>query len=235
MWPPTRSTRPSPCSVCDSGGAPGPRLFAREYRGPRVQGSPRQGYLDRLDLAAAAATTDDRRLEVVVDGLPLFGGAQLAVDATLVCAQRRDGSARPHATTTDGAVVTAARALKCRTYPELVAGRGDRARLVVLAGEVDGRWSRETWSFLTLLAAARARSEPPVLRRLEPRWPGDCAELTCLAAPRPRRLLFPSSSGGLAAERMAACSRRTRCWVTRATLTCALARVPRLTRRCAWH
>ena len=43
------------------------------------------------------------------------------------------------------------------TYPELV-GRRSRAGLVVLAGEVGGRWSAETMSFLGLLAKARARS-----------------------------------------------------------------------------
>ena len=37
-----------------------------------------------LDLSVPNAA-DARRLEVVVDGLPLFGGAQLAVDTTLVC------------------------------------------------------------------------------------------------------------------------------------------------------
>ena len=35
---------------------------------------------------------DNRRLEVVADGLPLFGGAQLAIDTTLVSALRRDGT-----------------------------------------------------------------------------------------------------------------------------------------------
>ena len=37
---------------------------------------------------------DARRLEVVVDGLPLFGGAQLAVDATLRSAIHSDGARR---------------------------------------------------------------------------------------------------------------------------------------------
>ena len=36
---------------------------------------------------------DARRLEVVVDGLPLFGRAQLAVYTTLVCPLTRDGAA----------------------------------------------------------------------------------------------------------------------------------------------
>ena len=37
---------------------------------------------------------DGRRLEVVVDGVPRFGGAQLAVDTTFVSTLHGDGSAR---------------------------------------------------------------------------------------------------------------------------------------------
>ena len=38
---------------------------------------------------------DNRRLEVVADGLPLFAGAQLAVDITLVCPLHADGNPPP--------------------------------------------------------------------------------------------------------------------------------------------
>ena len=38
---------------------------------------------------------DTRRLEVVVDGFPLFQGAQLAVDTSLVCPLTRTGEAGP--------------------------------------------------------------------------------------------------------------------------------------------
>ena len=38
------------------------------------------------DLDIGVPVNDGRRLEVVVDGLPLYGGAQLAVDTTLVSA-----------------------------------------------------------------------------------------------------------------------------------------------------
>ena len=38
---------------------------------------------------------DARRLAIVADGLPLFGGAQLAFDTTLVSAVRQDGTPRP--------------------------------------------------------------------------------------------------------------------------------------------
>ena len=103
-------------------------------------------------------------------GLPFFEGAQLAVDTTLVSPLHCDGSAHPRAANEDGVVVQAARLRKERTYPELVGPHG-RARLVVLAGEVGGRWSEETRRFLSLLARAKARSEPHILqKRVEQAW-----------------------------------------------------------------
>ena len=42
------------------------------------------------DMDLDVPVNDGRRLEVVVDGLPLHGGAQLAVDTTLVCALHAD-------------------------------------------------------------------------------------------------------------------------------------------------
>ena len=107
-------------------------------------------------------------LEILVDGLPLFGGAQLAVDTTLVSPLHCDGSLHPRDANEDGAVLAAARRLKERTYPELVGPRR-RARLVVLAGEIGGRWSEETRRFLSLLAKAKARS-PILKRRAEQAW-----------------------------------------------------------------
>ena len=102
---------------------------------------------------------DARRL-VVVDGLPLFSGRQLAVDATFVGALHADGSARPRAANEDGAALAAARRRKERTHPELV---------VVLVGEIGGRWSarshgevpleqawRLPWGSMLACASARA-------------------------------------------------------------------------------
>ena len=54
-----------------------------------------------LDLHAPVAA-DGRRLEVAVVGLPLFGGAQLAVDTTLVSALHCDGTARRGAAHNEG-------------------------------------------------------------------------------------------------------------------------------------
>ena len=92
------------------------------------------------------------------------------------------GTARP-GTDTDGAALTAARRRKERTYPELVGPRG-RARLVVLAGEVGGRWSAETMSFLSQLAKAKTRHEPHILRqRVQQAWRSRWqAILSCAAA-----------------------------------------------------
>ena len=113
---------------------------------------------------------DARRLEVVVDGLPLFGGRQLAVDTTLVGVLHANGQPMRRTPDEDWVRLLAARRRKERTYPELVGRRG-RATLVVLAGEIGGRWSEETRSFLSQLAKARARSEIPLMRkRMEQAW-----------------------------------------------------------------
>ena len=52
---------------------------------------------------------------------------------------------------------------KENTYPELQ-GRNGRVRMVVIAGEVGGRWSEETKAFLWSLACEKSRSEARVLR-----------------------------------------------------------------------
>ena len=112
---------------------------------------------------------DNRRLEVVADGLPIFGGSQLALDTTLVCALHCDGSPHTGAADMDGVVLRAGRR-KERRYPELV-GRGSRARLVVLAIEVGGRWSPELQSFVAQLAKSKAREQPFLLqKRFEQAW-----------------------------------------------------------------
>ena len=94
-----------------------------------------------------------------------------------------DGTARRHTAHVDGAVLEVVRRKKEATYAELVALRA-RARLVVWAGEVNGRWSEETRAFLSLLAKAKARSETPVMwRRVEQAWRTRWgAMLACTAA-----------------------------------------------------
>ena len=64
-----------------------------------------------MDLAAPNPN-DSRRLEIVADGLPLFGGAQLAIDTTLVSVLHCDGSARARVAHVDSAAVAVARRRK---------------------------------------------------------------------------------------------------------------------------
>ena len=99
---------------------------------------------------------DGKRLGVVTDGLPLFHGAQLALDATMVSLLRSDGTPHRRAAEEGGAVLRAARRRKERTYPELT-GRFGWARLAVLACEIGGGWSKETNNFFLQLAKAKAR------------------------------------------------------------------------------
>ena len=99
---------------------------------------------------------------MVANGLPLSGGAQLAVDTTLVSPVRRNGTPQPNAATTDGVQLQSARRRKVLKYRELLQSR--RCRLVVLALEVGGRWSEEAVTFVRLLAKAKARTVPQLLR-----------------------------------------------------------------------
>ena len=57
----------------------------------------------------AVPANDARAVEVLASGLPLFHGAQLAVDITLRCALTATGMPRPGAAAVDGIVCMAAR------------------------------------------------------------------------------------------------------------------------------
>ena len=137
---------------------------------------------------------DNRKIEVVADGLPLFHGAQLAVDATLVSPIRKD-SARRQCADHDGAALQQARHKKESTYPELARPRGGRARLVVLGCEIGGRRSDEARDFVSQLAKAKSRSDLPQLRRSASMVPPlehsvglqRCPILWSLASGTPRR------------------------------------------------
>ena len=95
-------------------------------------------------------------LKILVDGLSMFNGSQLAVDTTLVCPLRRDGTARPSAATKDGAAFRFARKDKERTYP-LLTGNYERCRLVVLA--CDAKSAADGQQRLNSLALARTRAQ----------------------------------------------------------------------------
>ena len=125
------------------------------------------------DLNLDVPASDGCRIEVVANGLPLWQGAQVAVDATVVSPVRRAGQPRSRADQQPGLALAQAVDRKGRTYPELRQAR--RCRLVVFGVEVGGRISRTTLTFLRLLAKARARQRAPwcsagVQRAMMHRW-----------------------------------------------------------------
>ena len=63
----------------------------------------------------------------------------------------------------DGVALQAARRRKELTYPKLHGNNG-RTRLVVIAGEVAGRWSQETKAFLWSLACEKSREASKILQ-----------------------------------------------------------------------
>ena len=106
---------------------------------------------------------DERRLECVVDGLPLPTGGQVAVDCTLVSALSGKGQARPRAHWEEGAALADSRKRKQVRYPELHRA-GTRCPLVFAGMETAGRWAPEAYTFLYTLAAARSRRMPLAVR-----------------------------------------------------------------------
>ena len=87
-------------SACPVAGALGRRGFPLENVAARIC---------REAGGRVRTNVDERRLEVVVDGLPLFRGAQLAIDASLVCPLTREGVAKPRCATENGASLVRAR------------------------------------------------------------------------------------------------------------------------------
>ena len=105
---------------CTRTGALGRRGFALESVAARVCGEAggrvtKNVMVRDLDLPVLNAT-DSRQLEVVVDGLPLFAGSQLALDA-MWCVPF---TGTVHLTMGLGVTFPLARRCKERRYPELV-------------------------------------------------------------------------------------------------------------------
>ena len=113
------------------------------------------------DMNISVPANDERRIEVLVQGLPVRQGGQLAVDVTLRSSVKADNTAHAQAADENAAVCIAARRDKERKYPELSAGR---CSLVVLAFEIGGRWSDESAQFVRDLSLAKAREAVPVMR-----------------------------------------------------------------------
>ena len=100
---------------------------------------------------------DNRCIEVIANGSPLWEGNQLAIDTTIVSPLTSQVAPRQHRGQYAGTARRGARRSKERTYPELV--HPGRCRLVVFGVEAGGRWSEEAAGFIRQLAKARARQQ----------------------------------------------------------------------------
>ena len=129
-------------AACATAGVVGRRGFVVESAAAQIclEGGPRvpTNVMVQDQHISQTHHNDSRQLEVVAEGLSLFGGGQLALDATLVSVLHRDDTAKSRADTSDGVALREVRARKERIYEEISGGNG-RARLVVITGEVEGR------------------------------------------------------------------------------------------------
>ena len=115
------------------------------------------------DMNIDDAVADARQIEVVANGLPMWNGAQVAIDTTMVSPVTANGMARPSADVRPGVPCESIiREKRRRKYPELL--RAGRCRLFVFALEVGGRWDKGALRFLRKLAFGRARAVPDWLQ-----------------------------------------------------------------------
>ena len=173
---------PPPVCVRSFRGA-GQTRFCVGERGPPVQ----RGGGGDLDLPPRG------RLEVVVDGLPLFHGAQLAIDTTMVSPGT---SVRP-----SGRSCTRPCKATERSHLPRALGSQRTRPVLVLGCEVGGRWSDECLSFLRQLSKARVRHEPPGIRASARRaWLRRWSSILACCASRSLALSLLEQRGGLGAD-----------------------------------
>jgi hypothetical protein len=120
-----------------------------------------QTLLRDLGLRPQVPAWDDRRIDLVARGLPLFGGLPICGDAAVVSAIHADGMPWSGAEANDGVALARTTAAHQETYAELCASGS--LRFVMLGAELGGRLSPEVAPVLWGLAAAKARESPALL------------------------------------------------------------------------
>ena len=112
---------------------------------------------------AGVSPMDDRQVEIMATGLPLYQGLPLVCDASLVSPVKANGIPRPRAAHEPGIAIANIEDIKASTYPELASST--RCSLLVLAGEVGGRWNATTCHLIRDLAAAKSQEAARRLRK----------------------------------------------------------------------
>ena len=125
--------------------------------------------------AFAARPGDQRHIDFVAYGLPIYGGLPLCCDPTLRSPLEVDGAPRLGTVEDGEALLRNAEADKRRHYSDLA--NSERCVLLPLACSTGGRWSETCIEVIRLLARHKAEAEPPLLRQsyrlaYERRWWG---------------------------------------------------------------
>ena len=105
-------------AACPTAGVLKRRSFPFERAAARVcrEGGARVvTYVFLRDLSLDVPLSDGRQMEVVANGLPAFGSAQVAVDVTLVSPVQPNGASRPGADVEPGKALREADGRKRRT------------------------------------------------------------------------------------------------------------------------
>ena len=95
------------CTACATSGVLAARALPLEHAVARVcreAGARVARHVRLADMNLDVPVADERRIEVVANGLPLWHGSQLALDATIVSPLTRRGEAHPRATSSRAAL-----------------------------------------------------------------------------------------------------------------------------------
>ena len=88
------------------------------------------------DMNVSVHSSNERRIEILAQGLSIRQDGQLAIDVTLRSSTTTDNSAHPQAADVDGAIANGVKKAKENNNPEFANGRNT---LIILAVEVGGR------------------------------------------------------------------------------------------------
>ena len=112
---------------------------------------------------AGVDRNDQRRLDGVGWGLPLFDGVKVVMDATIRAPLTSNGLPALNADRVDGSTFVRARYDKKSAYPEL--HNTHSCRFLTLACGTGGRWSQECEQLVRGLAKHKGNQYPEALRK----------------------------------------------------------------------
>ena len=106
---------------------------------------------------------DNRRIDLLVTGLPLHNGRPLFCDVTVRLPLTETGEPHPKAATEAGAVLARAEKDKLKKYRDVAAS--PLGELLVLGCETGGRWNHTAVNLVRKLARHKVQTVHPLLKR----------------------------------------------------------------------